>query len=417
MNILHITDRKPEMYSGAEKCVLQLAELAVRDAHDVSILYSKTVREEMDPTIDGGNENGVKMLEIAHTMRGGDFAPPGPDARALNDLFNASLERIAPDVVHIHNISNMPVGALPGAVSSNTRTVLTLHDFSLFCKQRFLVRKSGNYCDSSGDGKNCAKFCTEKQTLERRSFLRRAGSGGPEAAFIENVIRARRMAVKRVNAVTAPSEFVFQVFRKEGFELNNAVVMEPGVGIIRTERKKDTVPPLRFIALGSISIEKGADLLIEAFRDVPPGEAKLVFHGGRVEDNAKTLLDEAVKTCGSIEYAGAYEEGELAGILSGADCLINATRLPETFSMVLSEAWMGGVPVIAADIGAIPGRVDNGENGILFEPGDAGALGRAVRTLIENPAMIDKMSAAAPAVQSIRDYYNETIKLYEAETS
>ncbi len=415
MNILHILHRKPELYSGTEKLVLQLARMATGDGHKVSILYPKTVAEEIEPVIDATEENGVGLLEITRTEREGDFAPPGPDARALNDLFYAALDRIAPDVVHIHQLTDMPVGALPGAVGSGARTVLTLHDFSLFCKQFFLVRKNGNYCDTADSGKNCARYCGEKQAVERRQMWRQMRGGGPEAAFYGNVVRARQMAVKRVHVVTALSEFVLQIFRREGFELENARVIELGIAKFEVEHKGVVDLPVRFAALGTISRSKGADLLIDVFKDIAPEQAVLTFHGGRIDADVKEMLDAAVAAYSNIRNAGAYEEKELPGILAGADCLINATRLPETYSLVLSEAWQAGVPVIAADIGAIPGRVDRGVNGLLFEPGDMGGLARAVQTVIGDPQMIDRMASNAPEVKALGQYYDELMELYVSE--
>ncbi len=48
--------------------------------------------------------------------------------------------------------------------------------------------------------------------------------------------------------------------------------------------------------------------------------------------------------------------------------------VPETFSIVAREAFACGLPVIASNIGALPEAIRDGEDGWLFEPGDANQL-------------------------------------------
>jgi glycosyltransferase involved in cell wall biosynthesis len=59
--------------------------------------------------------------------------------------------------------------------------------------------------------------------------------------------------------------------------------------------------------------------------------------------------------------------------------------------------------VIGSRIGGITGLVRDGRNGLLFEPGSAGDLARALRQVIEQPACLQEFAGRLPAVKSIAE--------------
>jgi glycosyltransferase involved in cell wall biosynthesis len=67
----------------------------------------------------------------------------------------------------------------------------------------------------------------------------------------------------------------------------------------------------------------------------------------------------------------------------------------ESFGIANLEAMAHGLPVISTRTGAIPEYIDEGEQGLLFEPGDVDALTRALRHLLEDPKLRARMGAAA----------------------
>jgi glycosyltransferase involved in cell wall biosynthesis len=64
----------------------------------------------------------------------------------------------------------------------------------------------------------------------------------------------------------------------------------------------------------------------------------------------------------------------------------------EGFGLPAVEAMVVGVPVIAANRGALPEAV--GEAGILVDPDDAGALSAALHDVLEDRARREKMTEA-----------------------
>lgn len=66
----------------------------------------------------------------------------------------------------------------------------------------------------------------------------------------------------------------------------------------------------------------------------------------------------------------------------------------EGFGLTVAEAMWKSRPVVASDVGGISDQLAGG-HGILVDPEDAGALGSALETLIQSPAMQREMGAMA----------------------
>ena len=83
----------------------------------------------------------------------------------------------------------------------------------------------------------------------------------------------------------------------------------------------------------------------------------------------------------------------------------------------IMEAMSYGKPVIGSNIGGIPELIQNGETGILFEPGNAKDLATKLKLLLSQPDLIKKFSKNAKIfIEQNCDkkkYYGELISLYQ----
>ncbi|HNT05071.1 MAG TPA: glycosyltransferase family 4 protein [Anaerolineae bacterium] len=82
---------------------------------------------------------------------------------------------------------------------------------------------------------------------------------------------------------------------------------------------------------------------------------------------------------------------ELAAVMSALDVAVLASTSPEPFGRVLIEAMAAGKPVVASDSGASREIVDDGQQGILFPPGDDLALANALNRLLSDRSLAAEM--------------------------
>ncbi len=82
---------------------------------------------------------------------------------------------------------------------------------------------------------------------------------------------------------------------------------------------------------------------------------------------------------------------------SQMDVLVCPSLAPEPFGLVVLEGMALGVPVIASRHGGVVDIIDEGQDGLLFRPGDAEDLADRILCLLENPAFAERLAAAAKA--------------------
>lgn len=116
---------------------------------------------------------------------------------------------------------------------------------------------------------------------------------------------------------------------------------------------------------------------------------KLVIAGeGRQRNELETFIAEHRLT---QEVTLLGQRKDIPQILAASDIFI-LPSLHEAFGLVLLEAMIARLPIIASRSGGVPEIVTEGENGILVPPEDSAALTEAIISLINNPARAQEMS-------------------------
>jgi glycosyltransferase involved in cell wall biosynthesis len=158
------------------------------------------------------------------------------------------------------------------------------------------------------------------------------------------------------------------------------VVRLPDGGRPRDHRRPVGATPV-FGYLGQLAPHKGVLTLVEAFRRLPAGTARLRIAGkGSVDDEV------ARRAGGDIDYVG-FVAGEAKGaFLDSLDCLVVPSEWREPGALVVSEAKAELLPVIGSRIGGIPEVVPVSCRDLLFEPGDPSDLVRALDAFRSEPS-------------------------------
>ena len=166
-------------------------------------------------------------------------------------------------------------------------------------------------------------------------------------------------------------------------------------------------------------VSKAPHVLLEAFRRLPAGAASVDLLGAPSDYHGdasyRGVLEPLLKLPG-VNLRGPQARERVPEALRSLDVLVVPSVWPETSPLVIREAFLTGVPVVASNIGGIPELIDPERNGLLFEPGDVDGLARALRRLAEEPGLLHRLKAGAAAtpVRSLEDDVTATRRLYES---
>ena len=109
------------------------------------------------------------------------------------------------------------------------------------------------------------------------------------------------------------------------------------------------------------------------------------------------------------------KKNRVENAFAGIDVLVVPSIWLENAPFVIREAFTAGVPVVASDLGGMAEMVDHEVNGLLFTPGDADALGRALARLASEPVLVDRLRRGIPPVMTIEDDAAQLRSLYREQ--
>ncbi len=185
-------------------------------------------------------------------------------------------------------------------------------------------------------------------------------------------------------------------------------------GVVIPNPIKDDLPPpyhgardKTVTAFCRISAQKNLPLLIDAFRllyrDHPEYRLRIIGDAVNAE-GAEVLrtLREKIRDHG-LENAVVFEPFAVdvhQRIIRDA-MYVNSSDY-EGISNAMLEAMAIGMPAVCTDcpVGGARATIRDGENGLLVPVRDAGALYRAMKRIIEEPELADRLSENAAAVRS-----------------
>ena len=199
------------------------------------------------------------------------------------------------------------------------------------------------------------------------------------------LIASEAAALARAERVIVTSPLTGRLLVAEfGVDPLLVTVAEPGTD--PAGRARGTGAPVALLAVGAVSPRKGYDVLVEALADLADLPWRLTVAGAldRDPDNAARLAA-AIRRHGLAEriaLAGEVGEAALAELYDRADLFVSPS-LFEGYGMVLAEALARGLPIVASTGGAAAETVPDSA-ALKVEPGDAAALGRALRQAIES---------------------------------
>jgi glycosyltransferase involved in cell wall biosynthesis len=193
---------------------------------------------------------------------------------------------------------------------------------------------------------------------------------------------------QRADAVIVNSKYTASLVQETfGVAKQSIHVCTPGAPTWSSLGRTPNVPPNGYILfIGTLEKRKNIGTLLDAYcrllercRQVPP----LVL-AGRASCDAKPWLERLrlPPLAGHVHHAGYVTDKE--DLFRGARLLV-IPSLDEGFGLPALEAMAAGVPVVAADRGALPEVL--GDAGVLVDPTDAELLAAAIQRMISDECL------------------------------
>ena len=199
------------------------------------------------------------------------------------------------------------------------------------------------------------------------------------------------LLLRKARTVVTVSEFsrteIRDVYGRDDIRIvPNAV----GAWITGPQRRPSSIGEVPFfLSVGSRSLHKGLDTLVEAFRRYREsgGQAALAVVG----TTSRSFADGSFSAAEALVELGRVSDEELAWLYHHARAFVFPSRY-EGFGIPPIEAQTAGTPVIASDIVVLREVLD--QSALLFPPGDAAALASAMVAVDEDPDLVARLTEA-----------------------
>lgn len=190
----------------------------------------------------------------------------------------------------------------------------------------------------------------------------------------------------------------------KGWE-DRILVVPPGIDPSWMDVKRDTSHTQEVLFWGRVEDEKGIPELLRAFKYVsaqaPFARLTIAGEGNRMDAYKRVVRELEIDD--RVTFTGWMNVADIQVLASKSAVGVFPSHV-ESFGLAVAEAMATGLPVIAANVGALPEIVEEGVTGTLVPAGDVTALARAIVDVLEDGAKYRQM--ADRAREFVRQHYS-----------
>jgi glycosyltransferase involved in cell wall biosynthesis len=357
--------------------------LAVRD--EVAWLRSAGVDVHTHLVSNDTIAEGTRLTKVRQ-------AAQVPWSRAAGARLRADIERLRPDVVHIHNLFPLLTASAPwSALRAGVPVVWSCQNRRVVCVEGTHFR-NGYPCHLCRPGWRVPGVrygCYQRLAVDR-------GEISPHAAAIASALVTvssgafRAIARRQVLAIGIAEnvrDWLVDVahFPPERVRVKFNGVAGPAAEVALPAPEASD----EFLFAGQLADYKGVPLLIEAWRRSTSRRARLRIVGGGSE---AAQVEAAAASDQRITYVGGVEPAAMVDEMKRARAVIAPSTTPETFGRVAAEALAHGRPVITSGLGGLGEIVDSSCGWVTGT--DPAALASAIDEATTDDALVARRGAA-----------------------
>ncbi len=313
------------------------------------------------------------------------------------------IEDTQPDVAYVlHYLRKLSPAVLAALKKKNIPMVVRLSDYQMVCPQTHCLR----------DNKAC-DICVGGSLYPSVKYKCVKGSG---VASVLNLVSTKFHVMKGyfnyIDDFVLTNDFARNMMIKDGYQESRlnvipTFVVEDGGAVVRSE-EGDYVT-----YVGRLDPTKGVDVAIKSFHKLHEDDRnlKLLIIGEGQDEYVESLhrLAQQGDACDQIKFLGHMDKKEINSYLKYALLNVVTSRWYENLPNVILESYSFGTPVIASDIGSLPGSVITGVSGELFHVGDHEDLAEKIKGLLKDRTKLERMSVNC--IELVRKQYSKSVHI------
>jgi len=277
------------------------------------------------------------------------------------------------DIVHVTHPMWLASIAKRCKTKHGLPIVLTLTDTWLLCP-RGQIDRNFRFCKGPTAEGGCPTNCIFKD--RSKTMLRHS-----QAINLLNL----------ADEVVTASKLTAETFRNNGW--NGPIrIITHSIDYRHIRRSEPDSSKFSLVFIGSFSLQKGLHVLLRAMQKVHHPRVALKVYAP-LKDNPRYAAKflELARGDPRIDFLGEFDLADFPRIMAGASALVVPSVYPDNYPTVVLLSLACGVPVIGSNVGGIPEIIQNGANGILFEPGNSDQLASTIEELAINPDKIRRL--------------------------
>ncbi|MEW6169946.1 MAG: glycosyltransferase [Candidatus Omnitrophota bacterium] len=174
------------------------------------------------------------------------------------------------------------------------------------------------------------------------------------------------------------------------------------------------------LSIGRLTKMKGFEYLIKACNQIKnrlPVQCRIIGDGPLNDELERLIINLGVRS--SVKLKGVTDNSEIKQLLQESAVFIMSSVWDEQdgqdgIPIVLMEAMAAGVPVIGSNISGIPELIQDGQTGLLVEPGNVVDLAKKIELLLNDKDLQARLAKAGRRkVEEEFDIHKSVEKLIE----
>ena len=342
MKVIHLTDTLPgahKKWGGAERVAEKTIDLAAKFGAENMVfclkpdIWNKNYPFFVLRTME--ERFGWRVASAIRSILPFDFLAYFETLKLL--------KKIKPDVVHLHNVSEISLAPILAAKRLKIKVALAVYDYWYFCPKRILIKKDGALCRDF-HGIAC-QGCFEPKRLPR----------------IENLFLPLRRKIfdyflNKIDKFLTLSEASKNLLADYGISKDRIVVIPAPITPVFEKAISGDSKKIIFAAW--LSPHKGLHIILEAMPEVLQSapDAKLIVSANGGDAGYKQGIENLIKSLGMENNVLilAKKDADIGELIKEAALVVIPEQWENMSPVLMLEGALAGMPMVLSRVGGIP---------------------------------------------------------------